>query len=88
MTNGPNCRAGENEAPWGVYPVAYLLPLLNVGGADAWVFKQVGYSVADIVAKAVYGLIIFQVAKVKSYDDDSTFATTEMSREDIPAIRT
>ncbi len=73
---------------WGVYPVAYLLPLLNVGGADAWVFKQVGYSVADIVAKAVYGLIIFQVAKAKSYDDDSTFATTEMSREDIPAIRT
>ena len=45
---------------WGVYPIAYLLPLLNIGGRDAWVAKQIGYSIADIVAKAVYGLIILQ----------------------------
>jgi bacteriorhodopsin len=71
---------------WGVYPIAYLLPLLNIGGADAWVLKQVGYSVADIVAKAVYALIIFQVARAKSYEDDSTFASTEVSREDSQAM--
>ncbi|ARC55624.1 Green-light absorbing proteorhodopsin [Frondihabitans sp. 762G35] len=64
---------------WGVYPIAYLLPLLNIAGSDAWVYKQVGYSIADIVAKAVYALIIFQVAKIKSYDDDRTFAETETS---------
>lgn len=67
---------------WGVYPIAYLLPLLSIGGADAWVSKQVGYSVADIVAKCVYALIIFQVAKIKSYDDDDSFAQSELSRED------
>ena len=67
---------------WGVYPIAYLLPLLNIGGADAWVGKQVGYSVADIVAKAVYALIIFQVAKIKSYDDDPTFAKLELSKDE------
>lgn len=67
---------------WGVYPIAYLLPLLNIAGSDAWVFKQVGYSVADIVAKAVYALIIFHVAKLKSYDDDPTFAEIETSRDD------
>jgi bacteriorhodopsin len=72
---------------WGVYPIAYLLPLLNISGADAWVLKQVGYSVADIVAKAVYALIIFQVARAKSYDDDNTFASTELSREDASAMR-
>lgn len=27
---------------WGVYPIAYLLPLLNIAGSDAWVYKQVG----------------------------------------------
>ncbi|GAA4267692.1 bacteriorhodopsin [Frondihabitans peucedani] len=74
---------------WGVYPVAYLLPLLNIEGADAWVGKQVGYSIADIVAKAVYALIIFSVAKIKSYDDDPTFREIEGSHDDVavPAER-
>ena len=70
-------------ASWGVYPIAYLLPLLDFTGADAWVGKQIGYSVADIVAKALYGLIIYRVAKVKSYADDATFAEVELSREDF-----
>ena len=72
-------------ASWGVYPIAYLLPLLNFTGADAWVGKQIGYSVADIVAKAIYGLIIYRVAKVKSFADDPTFAEVELSREDFLA---
>ncbi|WP_281535330.1 bacteriorhodopsin [Cryobacterium breve] len=68
---------------WGVYPIAYLLPLLNISGSDAWVFKQVGYSVADILAKAVYALIIYQVARIKSFDDDPTFAGIELSRDEV-----
>ncbi len=73
---------------WGVYPIAYLLPLLNIAGSDAWVYKQVGYSIADIVAKAVYALIIFRVAKLKSYADDQEFAAIEGSREDaLPVTR-
>ena len=67
---------------WGVYPIAYLLPLLNIAGSDAWVYKQVGYSVADILAKAVYALIIFQVARIKSLDDDSDFAAVESSHDE------
>lgn len=71
---------------WGVYPIAYLLPLLNIDGSDAWVFKQVGYSVADILAKAVYALIIYYVARVKSHEDDPQFALQEMSAEDAPKV--
>lgn len=71
---------------WGVYPIAYLLPLLDVSGADAWVGKQIGYSIADIVAKAIYGLIIYQVAKLKSYADDADFARIEQSHDE-PAGR-
>ncbi|MEC5152559.1 bacteriorhodopsin-like [Cryobacterium sp. GrIS_2_6] len=70
---------------WGVYPIAYLLPLLSIAGPDAWVYKQVGYSIADILAKAVYALIIFQVARIKSFDDDPTFADIERSRDGAPA---
>ncbi|WP_375385030.1 bacteriorhodopsin-like [uncultured Microbacterium sp.] len=61
---------------WGVYPIAYLLPALDLG-ADGWVWKQVGYSIADIVAKAAYGLIIYQVAKTKSWIEDPEFAEHE-----------
>ncbi|MBW4033330.1 MAG: bacteriorhodopsin [Acidobacteria bacterium] len=67
---------------WGVYPIAYLLPLLNISGANAWVGEQVGYSIADIVAKAVYGLIIFSVARMKSHEDDAEFAAIEGSKEE------
>jgi bacteriorhodopsin len=69
---------------WGVYPIAYILPMLNIAGSDAWVYKQVGYSVADILAKAVYALIIFYVARVKSNEDDPAHALREMSLSDAP----
>lgn len=73
---------------WGVYPIAYMLPLLNIDGSDAWVLKQVGYSVADILAKAVYALIIFQVARIKSFEDDLTFAAVEEPKDEVaPAAR-
>ena len=38
-------------ASWGVYPIAYLLPLLHLDPASALVGRQVGYSIADVVAK-------------------------------------
>lgn len=64
-------------ATWGVYPIAYLIPLLDINGADAWVVKQLGYSLADLAAKAVYGLIIYKIARLKSFDDDPIFAAIE-----------
>lgn len=71
---------------WGVYPIAYLLPLLDVSGGDAWVAKQIGYSVADILAKAVYALIIFQVARIKSMEDDPAFAAAERTHDEAEAV--
>ena len=64
---------------WGVYPIAYLFPVIGgdfFGGDDGFVLRQAGYSIADILAKAAYGLAIYKVARVKSaledpaYDDD------------------
>ncbi len=71
-------------ASWGVYPIAYLLPLLGFDGADAWVGKQVGYSIADILAKALYALIIYKIARLKSFADDPDFARSEGHEEDVP----
>ena len=70
---------------WGVYPIAYLFPIIGgdfFGGASGFVLRQSGYSIADILAKAAYGLAIYKVARVKSgledhaYDDDHTVPKT------------
>lgn len=64
---------------WGVYPIAYLLPQLGIDGAAAWTGKQIGYSIADILAKVLYGLIIYRIARIKSFADDPAFAASELS---------
>ena len=58
---------------WGVYPIAYLFPVFGLNGANAFVARQVGYSLADIFAKAAFGLVIFKIARIKSEVDDPTY---------------
>lgn len=50
---------------WGFYPIAYLMPLVGVSGANATVSLQVGYSLADILAKCGYGVMIYAIARAK-----------------------
>jgi bacteriorhodopsin len=56
-------------ATWGVYPIAYLLPTiagdLGLAAGDGFVLKQVGYTIADILAKPGYGLLIWRIATLK-----------------------
>jgi len=52
---------------WSFYPIAYIVPsLLLTDPALGEVIRQVGYSVADIVAKPVFGLVILAIAMIKS----------------------
>lgn len=51
---------------WWVYPVAFLLPMFGLSGAVGEVGLQVGYSLADLTAKALYGVVIYQIARAKS----------------------
>lgn len=51
---------------WCTYPVVYMIKSLNISGADAMAWEQVGYSVADFVAKAVFGILIWKIAQTKS----------------------
>jgi len=50
---------------WLFYPVAYLLPSF-VGGAGGLLVTQIGYSVADIVAKPIFTFLIFRVSVEKA----------------------
>ncbi len=75
---------------WGIYPIAYLFPMFGgsfFGGADGFVLRQAGYSIADILAKAAYGLAIYKIARVKSamedarYDDELDEVPPTLTRE-------
>ena len=54
---------------WCFYPIVYLLPNLGFAGGDGFVALQVGYSIADIVAKAGFGILIFLIARSKSNEE-------------------
>jgi bacteriorhodopsin len=57
-------------ATWGVYPIAYLLPTISTSlgltAGDGLVLKQIGYTIADILAKPGYGLLIWKIATLKN----------------------
>ena len=53
---------------WSVYPIAYLFNEFKDTGTGIAVV-QVGYSIADVVAKCGYGLIIFWIARAKTEAD-------------------
>jgi len=57
---------------WGFYPIAYLMPQLGIGGANAQVALQVGYSFADIAAKCGYGVMIYHIAQAKMAQEGLT----------------
>ena len=54
---------------WLVYPIGYLFPVIfeatNEGAEAA---RQVAYTFADITAKALFGLMILNIAKARSGD--------------------
>lgn len=61
---------------WGVYPIAYLLPEVGIQGTAATVGVQVGYTLADLLAKPVFGLLVFSIARVKTQVDEAGGAET------------
>ena len=65
-------------ATWGVYPISYMFPMFGLDGADSFVYRQIGYSIADVLAKCLFGLLIYKIARVKSMYDDPQFAEVEM----------
>jgi bacteriorhodopsin len=53
-------------ASWGFYPIVYMIPYTSLGGADVTVGVQIGYTIADLIAKAGVGVLIYMIAVRKS----------------------
>lgn len=54
---------------WLFYPIVYLFPLIGLTGGAAITAVEVGYTIADILAKAVFGVLILIIAMRKSEHD-------------------
>ena len=65
-------------ATWGVYPIAFIANM-NPTGFDetGFVLRETGYTIADILAKCLFGLMIFTIARIKSAEEDKEFAKSE-----------
>lgn len=57
---------------WGFYPIVYMAPFLGFDGGGAEVVIQAGYSIADVLAKAGYGVMIYAIARAKTEADGWT----------------
>jgi hypothetical protein len=44
----------------------FVFPMIGLTGGTAVAAVQVGYTIADIVAKAVFGILIYTIAARKS----------------------
>ncbi|MFO7724856.1 MAG: bacteriorhodopsin-like [Oceanipulchritudo sp.] len=51
---------------WSFYPIVFIFPMIGLTGGTANTAVQIGYSIADIVAKAVFGIVIYMIALRKS----------------------
>jgi bacteriorhodopsin len=51
---------------WFTYPIVFILPMIGLAGANAVVGIQVGYSIADVLAKVGVGIFIYNIALKKT----------------------
>ena len=68
-------------ATWGFYPIAYLMPQLGIAKGSAIVALQVGYSIADILAKCGYGFMIYNIAVAKMEAEGVNLQSIEKTAE-------
>ncbi len=63
-------------ASWGFYPIVYMAPFAGVSGAQATTVIQIGYTIADLVAKAAVGVLVYMIAVRKTQLEEGSVGTT------------
>ena len=53
-------------ASWGFYPIVYMIPYTNLGGGSVTIGVQIGYTIADLIAKAGVGVLVYIIAVRKT----------------------
>lgn len=53
-------------ASWGFYPIVYMIPFTSLSGGAVETGVQIGYTIADLVAKVGVGILVYIIAVRKS----------------------
>ena len=53
-------------ASWGFYPIVYMIPFTSLAGGTVETGVQIGYTIADLVAKVGVGILVYMIAVRKS----------------------
>lgn len=53
-------------ASWGFYPIVYMIPYTSLAGGTVETAVQIGYTIADLVAKVGVGILVYMIAVRKS----------------------
>ncbi|MGY1815602.1 bacteriorhodopsin [Blastococcus sp. SYSU D00820] len=81
-TMGPEAAASLRNATivllssFGIYPLAYAVPVFAEVTAAWFTVMQVAYSVADVIAKIGFGVLVHKVAKLRTAEDVAAGADT------------
>merc|ERR1712187_628756 len=51
---------------WLTYPGVYIIKMVGLSGTSATTYEQIGFSISDVTAKAVFGILIWAIASTKS----------------------
>jgi hypothetical protein len=62
-----------------VHAQSYTLPMLGITGTSATVNVQLGYTIADMLAKPIFGLLMFAIAVMKTKADQESSSMIEAS---------
>jgi len=65
---------------WTIYPISYFMPLISYT-ANGVVVRQFVYTVADVVSKVIYGIILTQICMDESDAADQVAADLENKAE-------
>merc|ERR1712161_185476 len=65
---------------WTIYPISYFMPLISYT-ANGGVVRQFVYTIADVVSKVIYGIILTQICMDESDAADQAAADLENKGE-------
>ena len=65
-------------ASWGFYPIVYMIPYTSLGGAAVTTGVQIGYTIADLIAKAGVGVLVYIIAVRKSAAEGGVQSTAQI----------
>jgi len=72
---------------WLTYPAVYMIKGVGLSGASSTALEQVGYSLADVTAKAIFGVLIWRIAHEKTLAMEEEVSTARSAyRQALAAV--